>query len=161
MPLYAGGANREADVLPACPEAAASQPGERRMATRGHFVVIGFTRPPGTRCAFAALLLGQPTATGVQYVGNVPVPPESVHCRRLRRRLIALEMPALAVNFPIEDSPARWVRPRLVVEVGFNGWLEDGRLCAPRLVELCDAYTLASLRACLERDAAMAGFIPQ
>ncbi|MFF0295193.1 non-homologous end-joining DNA ligase [Kitasatospora sp. NPDC004614] len=102
------------------------------------FVVGGWTEPAGSREAFGALLLGyhepghQPGL--LRYAGKVGTGFDTRTLRALHRVLLQLAAPVSPFD-PAEDVPLRtshWVRPELVVQVGFTEWTRDGRLRAPR-----------------------------
>ncbi len=97
------------------------------------FVVAGFTEPQGTRTGLGALLLGVHDDTGaLLYAGKVGTGFTSASARALRQTLDRLRVPESPLRHrPPGASDARWVQPKLVAEVGFTEWTEDGRLRHP------------------------------
>ena len=103
---------------------------------RQEFVVAGFTDPEGSRSGFGALVLGVHDNLGrLRYVGRVGTGFTEETLRDLHARLKKLETDAT----PFEKSPigraargVHWVEPRLVAEVTFSGWTDDGILRHPR-----------------------------
>lgn len=98
------------------------------------FVVGGWTDPAGSRQAFGALLIGYYDRGRLRYAGKVGTGFDTRTLHALHRAL--LQLASFNSPFdPAEDVPARgshWVRPELVVQVGFTEWTRDGRLRAPR-----------------------------
>jgi bifunctional non-homologous end joining protein LigD len=96
-------------------------------------VVGGFTDPEGSRVGIGALLLGVHDAEGrLRYAGKVGTGFPHATALDLRRRLEALAADANPfVERPPGATRAHWVRPVLVVEVGFTEWTSDGRLRHP------------------------------
>lgn len=117
------------------------QPGRRSPAwvkiknVRAQEVIIGGWTPGNGRRAGAigALLLGVPSTKGLDYAGKVGTGFTDAMLENLAADLKPLavpESPFLAV--PRRDArDARWVAPRLVGEVAFTEWTDDGRLRHP------------------------------
>ncbi|MFJ8441676.1 non-homologous end-joining DNA ligase [Kitasatospora griseola] len=98
------------------------------------FVVGGWTDPAGSREAFGALLIGYHEHGRLRYAGKVGTGFDTRTLHALHRALLQLASPINPFD-PAEDAPQRtshWVRPELVVQVGFTEWTRDGRLRAPR-----------------------------
>src|SRR5262249_14731277 len=88
---------------------------------------------------FGALLIGYLDAAGrLVYAGKVGTGFDQAMLRRLHAMLADLEQPGPAFAPSAIQSralPARgvhWVRPRLVAQVAFTEWTEDGQLRHPR-----------------------------
>ena len=99
---------------------------------RQEFVVGGFTDPSGSRVGFGALLLGVYDAQGnFQFAGRTGTGFTERSLKELRTRLMALEQPQSAFMNPPTGIDARgvhWVKPRLVAEVSFAEWTNEGLL---------------------------------
>lgn len=96
-------------------------------------VVGGFTEPQGSRVGFGALLVGYHDEGALVYAGKVGTGFDRQTLRELRDRMDDLERETSP--FAIGDPPRRgvhWVEPRLVAQVGFTEWTDDGRLRHPR-----------------------------
>ena len=98
------------------------------------FVVGGYTDPKGSRKGFGALLIGYNDNGSLVYAGKVGTGYDEDALVRLVSTLD---------DIAIDDSPfsgrgvprdAHWVRPEMVVEVGFTEWTTDGRLRHPRFL---------------------------
>jgi bifunctional non-homologous end joining protein LigD len=108
-----------------------------KCLNRQELIVIGFTDPRGGRQGIGALLLGVYSAAGeLQYAGKVGTGMNEAMLRTLRA---ALE-PLRRADAPVRGktlrglASAHWVEPRLVVEVEFTEWTDDGRLRHPSFV---------------------------
>lgn len=131
---------------------------------RQEFVVGGFTEPDGERVGFGALLLGTYEDGKLVYRGKVGTGWDDETLRDLRSRMDRLERKTTPFNAapeavgegdggggetggkgpgketPDGDLPSgpdiHWVTPRLVAQVGFTEWTDDGRLRHPRYLGL-------------------------
>jgi bifunctional non-homologous end joining protein LigD len=99
-------------------------------------VVGGFTDPQGVRVGLGALLVGYYEGDDLVFAGKVGTGFDSKLLLELRARLDTLEMPKApftkAVGLP--RLRAHWVRPDIVVQVGFIEWTGNDKLRHPRLL---------------------------
>jgi ATP-dependent DNA ligase len=99
-------------------------------------VVGGFTDPQGSRVGFGALLVGHFEGGDFVFAGKVGTGFDTRRLLELRARLALLETPETpftkAVGLP--RLRAHWVRPEVVVKVGFIEWTGHGKLRHPRLL---------------------------
>ncbi|HYQ96228.1 MAG TPA: DNA ligase D, partial [Candidatus Eisenbacteria bacterium] len=103
-----------------------------KCSARQELVIGGFTEPRGSRSGLGALLLGvQESGDGLRYVGKVGTGFTRDSLRDLRRRLAPLETSSAPFSDPPKIRGAHWVKPRLVAEVSFTQWTQDGRLRHP------------------------------
>jgi ATP-dependent DNA ligase len=100
------------------------------------FVVGGFTDPQGSRAGLGALLVGYYDGDDFVFAGKLGTGFDTKLLLDLRTRLDATELPAspftMAKGLPRQG--AHWVRPELVVQVGFIEWTVHGKLRHPRLL---------------------------
>ncbi|WP_091031427.1 non-homologous end-joining DNA ligase [Glycomyces harbinensis] len=97
------------------------------------FVVGGFTDPQGSRAGFGALLVGYHDGrAGLRYAGKVGTGYDERTLRALRGRMDALARDESPFADPVRERGAHWIRPELVVQVGFSEWTTDGMLRHPR-----------------------------
>ena len=97
------------------------------------FVVGGFTDPQGSRVGFGALLLGYHEGRGaLRYAGKVGTGYDLRTLWSLRERMDALAQDERPFADPVGERGAHWIRPELVVQVGFSEWTADGMLRHPR-----------------------------
>jgi DNA ligase D-like protein (predicted ligase) len=101
------------------------------------FVIGGYTDPRGSRSGFGALLLGYyDTAGQLRYAGKVGTGFNQRTLTSLRKVLGELERDGPAFGSSDLRRTGRagvhWVEPRLVAQVGFSEWTDDGQLRHPR-----------------------------
>lgn len=96
------------------------------------FVVLGFTRPKGSRSHFGSLLMGRIEKGQLRYVGRVGTGYDDETLREISRKLAGLAQDhanlALPAHATINASDVHWVKPELVAEVAFRGWGKEGLL---------------------------------
>lgn len=101
------------------------------------FVVGGFTSPKGSRIELGALLIGYYAGPAnnrdLVYAGKVGTGFDEAALRNLHKRLSPLEQqtPPFGRGL-VRENGAHWVRPELVVQIGFTEWTRDGKLRHPR-----------------------------
>jgi ATP-dependent DNA ligase len=99
-------------------------------------VVGGFTDPQGKRVGLGALLVGYFEGEDFVFAGKVGTGFDTTLLRELRARLDTLEIPkppfTKAKGLP--RLRAHWVRPEVVVQVGFIEWTVHDKLRHPRLL---------------------------
>ena len=102
------------------------------------FVVGGFTDPQGTRVGLGALLVGHFQGSDLLFAGKVGTGFGGKLLRELRERLDRLEIsaPPFSGARSLPKIRAHWVRPEIVVEVGFIEWTVHGKLRHPRLLRV-------------------------
>lgn len=96
---------------------------------RQEFVIIGFTRPQGSRSGFGALLLAVNDDTGLVYAGRVGTGFDQAALKKISEQLKVLERDASPLAKPLTSAQARgvhWVEPQLVGEVQFAEWTREG-----------------------------------
>jgi bifunctional non-homologous end joining protein LigD len=126
-----------------------------KCGMRQEFVIVGFTPPGGSRVGLGALLLGVRDDAGeLRYCGKVGTGFSHELLGRLRKQLGALEQATPAVKDPPRMKGAHWVKPKLVGEVSFTEWTNDGRIRHPTFVGLRTDKPASAIR--VERPAAPA-----
>jgi len=99
-------------------------------------VVGGFTDPQGRRVGLGALLVGFVDGGDFVFAGKIGTGFDTKLLLDLRAQLDKLEIPKTpftrAVGLP--RVRAHWVRPEVVVQVGFIEWTVHGKLRHPRLL---------------------------
>jgi ATP-dependent DNA ligase len=99
-------------------------------------VVGGFTDPQGQRVGLGALLVGYFEADDFVFAGKVGTGFDSRLLLDLRAQLDKLEVskPPFTKAVGLPRVRAHWVRPEIVVQVGFIEWTVHGKLRHPRLL---------------------------
>lgn len=104
---------------------------------RQEFVIIGYTKPKGSRSGFGALLLGVYESVAdkkdrqLVYAGRVGTGFNQSTLTSIHQRLQKLKRASLPLKQKISSAEARdvqWVDPELVGEVEFAEWTKEGRL---------------------------------
>lgn len=96
---------------------------------RQEFVIVGYTRPQGSRTGFGALLLAVNDDTGLVYTGRVGSGFDQASLTSLYTQLTSLERNTSPLDKPLTRTQARgvhWVKPALVGEVQFAEWTREG-----------------------------------
>jgi len=105
-------------------------------------VIGGFTDPQGARVGLGALLVGYFEGKGQKrdfvFAGKVGTGFDTKLLLELRARLDAIEIdkPPFTKGTGLPRLHAHWVRPEVVVQVGFIEWTVHGKLRHPRLLGL-------------------------
>ncbi|MBT2372917.1 DNA ligase D [Pseudomonas fluorescens] len=96
---------------------------------RQEFVIIGYTRPQGSRSGFGALLLAVNDDSDLVYAGRVGTGFDQASLKKIFEQLKPLERDTSPLGNPLTSTQARgvhWVEPQLVAEVQFAEWTREG-----------------------------------
>lgn len=97
---------------------------------RQEFVIIGFTKPQGSRSGFGALLLAvNEEDAGLVYAGRVGTGFNQKMLGEMFEQLKTLEQDASPLGKKLTSAQARgvhWIKPTLVGEVEFGEWTREG-----------------------------------
>jgi bifunctional non-homologous end joining protein LigD len=99
-------------------------------------VVGGFTDPQGGRVGLGALLVGYFEGDDLVFAGKIGTGFDTKLLLELRSRLDRMEIakPPFTKGSGLPRLRAHWVRPEIVVQVGFIEWTVHGKLRHPRLL---------------------------
>ena len=102
------------------------------------FVVGGFTDPQGQRVGLGALLVGFYENDDFVFAGKIGTGFDTRLLLELRTKLDALEIPERPFTkfVGLPRLRAHWVRPEIVVQVGFIEWTTNRKLRHPRLLSV-------------------------
>jgi len=102
------------------------------------FVVGGFTDPQGKRVGLGALLVGHYKDDDFLFAGKIGTGFDNAMLLDLRARLdkLEIEKPPFTKAVGLPRLRAHWVRPEIVVRVGFIEWTVNGKLRHPRLLSV-------------------------
>src|SRR5216117_3062285 len=103
------------------------------------FVVVGFTRPKGSRSGFGALDLGAHQDGKLVYGGRVGSGFTAKELKEVSTVLDRGVRPTPAFTGPVpQDEGHTWVEPTLVVEVRYKEWTDEGLLRQPVFLRFRD-----------------------
>ena len=106
---------------------------------RQEFVVGGYTRSEKNRTGVSSLLLGAYDGSGLCYVGRVGSGLGAAEARELEEAFEGLQRADAPFENPPKPRPheqAAWLEPKLVAEVRFAEWTQDGLLRHPSYLGL-------------------------
>ncbi|MEW6167294.1 MAG: DNA ligase D [Pseudomonadota bacterium] len=111
------------------------------------FVVGGYTRGKGARAPLGSLLLGYYDGGKLHYAAHAGSGFDERRLRQMLERLQPLQRKTCPfAEKPEVNGPVTWVQPRLVVEIEFQSWTEDGSLRAPIFRRLRDDVGAKAVR---------------
>jgi bifunctional non-homologous end joining protein LigD len=114
---------------------------------RQEAVIGGFTEPRGHRKDLGALVLGVYEEGRLTYIGHTGGGLNAPGLADLRARLEPLVRRTCPFHErPATNAPVHWVEPRLVCEVSFQEWTDDGILRQPIFVGLRDDKPATAVR---------------
>jgi ATP-dependent DNA ligase len=101
-------------------------------------VVGGFTDPQGKRVGLGALLVGYFEKDDFVFAGKIGTGFDTKLLLDLRGQLDQLEIPKppFTKSVGLPRVRAHWVKPKIVVQVGFIEWTVHGKLRHPRLLRV-------------------------
>jgi bifunctional non-homologous end joining protein LigD len=103
-----------------------------KFVRRQEFVVIGWEADAGTPNDLSSLVLGYYDDGQLRLAGKVGSGLDRRVAQILRQRFRPVRSSGLEVDMPATNGrPLHWVRPDVVVEVGYTEWGSDGRLRHP------------------------------
>ena len=105
-----------------------------KCVKRQEFVIGGYTEPGGSRKGFGALLVGYYSGSDLIYAGRVGTGFDDKTLRTITPMLKKIERKTTSFKKPPTGREAKgvhWVQPRLVAEVIFAAWTNEGLLRAP------------------------------
>src|SRR2546430_2551378 len=103
------------------------------------FVVVGFTRPKGSRSGFGALDLGAHQDGKLVYAGRVGSGFTDAELKDVSAALERGIRPTPAFSGPVPtDAGHTWVEPALIAEVRYKEWTDEGLLRQPGFVRVRD-----------------------
>ena len=115
------------------------------------FVVVGFTRPKGSRSGFGALDLGAYQDGKLVYAGRVGSGFTAAQLEDVSAALERSVRPTPAFSGPVpQDSGHTWVEPTLIAEVRYKEWTDEGLLRQPVFVRFRDDKPITEIA---KRDA--------
>src|SRR6266581_2892117 len=103
------------------------------------FVVVGFTRPKGSRSGFGALDLGAYEDGKLVYAGRAGSGFTTAQLKEVSAVLERSIRPTPAFSGAVPQDPGHtWVAPTLIAEVRYKEWTDEGLLRQPVFVRFRD-----------------------
>jgi bifunctional non-homologous end joining protein LigD len=103
-----------------------------KAAREQEVVIAGWTEPRGSRKHIGALILGLYDGDELRYIGHTAGRLGEQDLADLHQVLKKLEVPkAPFATIPQTNAPAHWVRPKLVAQVAFSEWTQEGHMRQP------------------------------
>lgn len=99
---------------------------------RQEAVIAGFTEPRGSRKKFGALIVGVYEKGSLQYIGHVGGGFDAVTLDEVMKKMEPLITPKCPFKIaPVTNMPVTWIAPKLVCEISFAEWTEEGLMRQP------------------------------
>jgi bifunctional non-homologous end joining protein LigD len=105
-----------------------------KCAIRQVFVIGGYTEPQKRRAGFGAILIGYYRGTNLIYAGKVGTGFDEATLQALYGAFRSLEQEESPFKELSEQKGVHFIRPELVVDVGFTEWTDEGKLRHPRFI---------------------------
>jgi bifunctional non-homologous end joining protein LigD len=102
------------------------------------FVIVGYTKPSGSRKFFGALLLAAYDAAKLRYVGKVGTGFNHKTLASLFGKFEPYAKKETALVHPPREKQVTFVAPRLVAQISFQEWTSDLKLRQPVFLGLRD-----------------------
>jgi bifunctional non-homologous end joining protein LigD len=109
-----------------------------RASKHDDFVVVGFTEPGGSRTGFGALHLANYDDDVLTYAGSVGTGFTAKMIDEIHKTLSVLVVKKPACEHAPDGRAHTWIEPRLVCEVKYLEWTEEGLLRHPVFIRFRD-----------------------
>ncbi|MEO5692662.1 MAG: non-homologous end-joining DNA ligase, partial [Usitatibacter sp.] len=103
------------------------------------FVIGGYTKGKGSRAALGSILVGYWKGPKLVYASHVGSGFDDRTLAQVKARMQKLERKTMPfAQKPELNAPTTWVEPKVVAEVSYASWTDDGHLRAPVFMRLRD-----------------------
>lgn len=103
---------------------------------RQEAIICGFTEPKGSRQYFGSLILGVYEKGELIYIGNAGTGFDQQRLKEIYNRLEPLIQKTCPFKKPPKlRTPMTWVKPKLVCEVKFAEWTNEGQMRQPVFID--------------------------
>jgi bifunctional non-homologous end joining protein LigD len=102
------------------------------------FIIGGFTQPSGSRQYFGALLLGVYSGKQLTYVGKVGTGFDDKTLASLYKKFRPLIRARSPFASDVRERGATLLAPKLIAQISFTEWTQDGKLRHPVFLGLRD-----------------------
>lgn len=95
-------------------------------------IIVGFTKPTGSRKYFGALVLATRNENGLQYAGHTGSGFTDNDLKEVYGKLAPLKTNTSPFKEKVKSNmPVTWIKPEYVCEVKFTEWTNDGKMRHP------------------------------
>lgn len=102
-------------------------------------VICGYTKPRGGRKHFGSLILGLYEGRKLRYIGHTGTGFNDVLLKSLKQKMDELETKTSPFDTaPKTNEPVTWISPKLIAEIKFQEWTDDGIMRQPVFLGLRD-----------------------
>ena len=120
----------------------------------GDFLIGGYTKGKGSRGPLGALAVGYREKGKLVYASHVGSGFDDRTLAKVKAQLEPLARDSCPfTETPPSNGPTTWVEPKIVAEVKFHSWTEDGRLRAPVFLRLRDDIDPKAVRRAKQSEA--------
>src|SRR5581483_4969009 len=103
-----------------------------KTKNRQEAIICGYTEPRGGRKLFGALVLGVYKGATLTYIGHTGGGFNGTSLFEVASKMKVLKQKTSPFkNVPKTNTPVTWINPKLVCEVEFSEWTEDGVMRMP------------------------------
>jgi|SRR5215831_13794672 len=102
------------------------------------FVIVGYTKPAGSRSYFGAILIAGHRDGKLLYAGHVGTGFSEAQLAAIRKTFQPLRRERPPVSDPPRERGLTWIEPKLVAQVRFTEWTHDRHLRHPIFLGLRD-----------------------
>jgi bifunctional non-homologous end joining protein LigD len=127
-----------------------------KLKKRQEAIIGGYTRPKGTRSYFGALILGVYNENNeFIYIGHSGGGFSEDDLKNIYELLKPLEIKKCPFKVkPKTNAPAHWVTPKLICEVEFSEWTDEGLMRHPVFLGLREDRKAANVKKEIPEDTA-------
>ena len=109
-------------------------------------VIVGFTKPTGSRPYFGALVLAVKGKNGLQYAGHTGSGFSDKLLKEVYDKLVQLKTASSPFTEKVKTNmPVTWVKPKYVCEVKFTEWTNDGKMRHPIFLRMREDKTIKDM----------------
>ena len=105
-------------------------------------IIVGYTKPTGSRKYFGALVLALRDENGLKYAGHTGSGFTKKSLKEVYDKLKPLETGKSPFREKVKTNmPVTWVKPKYVCEIKFTEWTNDGKLRHPIFLRIREDKT--------------------
>jgi len=103
-----------------------------KTGKRQEAIICGYTEPKGSRQYFGSLILGVYEKNALKWIGSSGGGFDEESLETIYKKLIKLKQEASPFGYKItQKSKIYWVAPKLICEVSFSEWTDNGSMRHP------------------------------